>query len=71
MLSESAGDGRKAVPDVGWIDCDSRVRLDLFSQRGDSDREIEELLSQPLNSDRVARVAERELGEQVDRVVIV
>ena len=31
VLSEYAGDGREAVSDVGWVDIDGWVRLDLFS----------------------------------------
>ena len=44
VLPESCGHGAEPVSDIGGVDLDGRVGLDLFSQGCDGDGEIEQFL---------------------------
>ena len=69
MLTESCGHRAEPVSDGGGVDRDCGVGLDLFSQRRDSDREVEQFLPEVLDSREVAGLGERDLVEKTDRAV--
>jgi hypothetical protein len=69
MLAELCRYCAEPISDVGGVDLDGRVQLDLFSQRRNCNREVEQSLLESLDPRDATGVGQRDLVEQPNRAV--